>query len=106
VGGSVARQILRAERLEVINTTPAGIVLGVGFDLDGSSAASVWEDTYTGSLAPGASATLTATGGSAGVNYWIATTDSPTAKASGQVVIAFTQAAADNPEVNGIEILQ
>jgi fibronectin type 3 domain-containing protein len=52
--------------------TPAGTVLGLGFDLDGSAAASVWEDTYTSSLAPGASVTLTATGGSAGVNYWIA----------------------------------
>jgi glucan endo-1,3-alpha-glucosidase len=52
--------------------TPAGTVLGVGFDLDGSAAASVWEDTDTTSLAPGASITLTATGGTAGGNYWIA----------------------------------
>jgi cation transport regulator ChaC len=51
---------------------PAGTVLGVGFDLDGSVAASVREDTDTTSLAPGASITLTATGGTAGVNYWIA----------------------------------
>jgi hypothetical protein len=56
--------------------TPAGTVLGVGFDLDGSTAASVWEDTYTASLAPGASVTLTATGGTAGVNYWTATSGS------------------------------
>jgi glucan endo-1,3-alpha-glucosidase len=52
--------------------TPAGTVLGVGFDLDGPAAASVWEDTDTTSLAPGASVTLTATGGTAGANYWIA----------------------------------
>jgi CARDB len=61
--------------------TPAGTVLGVGFDLDGSTAASVWEDTYTASLAPGASVTLTATGGSAGSNYWIATAGSHTVTA-------------------------
>jgi hypothetical protein len=56
--------------------TPAGTVVGVGFDLDGSATASVWEDTDTTSLAPGASITLTATGGTAGVNYWIATAGS------------------------------
>jgi glucan endo-1,3-alpha-glucosidase len=56
--------------------TPAGTVVGVGFDLDGSASASVWEDTDTTSLAPGASITLTATGGTAGGNYWIATAGS------------------------------
>jgi hypothetical protein len=53
--------------------TPAGIVMGVGFDLDGSAAAAAWEDTHTASLAPGATVTLTATGGTSGANYWIAT---------------------------------
>jgi glucan endo-1,3-alpha-glucosidase len=53
--------------------TPVGTVVGVGFDLDGSVAATVWEDTHTASLAPGATATLTATGGTSGGNYWIAT---------------------------------
>ena len=61
--------------------TPAGTVLGVGFDFDGSTAASAWEDTDTTSLAPGASVTLAATGGTAGVNYWIATTGSHTVTA-------------------------
>jgi glucan endo-1,3-alpha-glucosidase len=61
--------------------TPAGTVLGVGFDFDGSLAATVWEDTDTASLAPGASVTLTATGGTAGVNYWIATAGSHTVTA-------------------------
>ena len=61
--------------------TPAGTVLGVGFDFDGSTAASVWEDTDTASLAPGASVTLAATGGTAGVNYWIATAGSHTVTA-------------------------
>jgi glucan endo-1,3-alpha-glucosidase len=53
--------------------TPVGTVVGIGFDLDGSAAATVWEDTDTASLAPGASVALTATGGTAGSNYWIAT---------------------------------
>ena len=61
--------------------TPAGTVLGVGFDFDGSPTASVWEDTDTTALAPGASVTLTATGGVAGVNYWIATAGSHTVTA-------------------------
>jgi glucan endo-1,3-alpha-glucosidase len=59
--------------------TPAGTILGVGFYLDGNTAgANLWEDTDTTSLAPGASVTLTATGGTAGVNYWIATAGSHT----------------------------
>jgi hypothetical protein len=53
--------------------TPVGTVVGVGFDLDGSAAATVWEDTDTASLAPGASVALAATGGTVGSNYWIAT---------------------------------
>jgi hypothetical protein len=61
--------------------TPAGTILGVGFDFDGSQAATVWEDTDTAALAPGASVTLTATGGTAGVNYWIATAGSHTVTA-------------------------
>jgi hypothetical protein len=56
--------------------TPAGTIVGVGFYLDGATAANVWEDTDTTSLAPGASITLTATGGAASVNYWIATAGS------------------------------
>jgi glucan endo-1,3-alpha-glucosidase len=61
--------------------TPVGTVVGVGFDLDGSAAASVWEDTDTASLAPGAAVTLTATGGTSGSNYWIATTGTHTVTA-------------------------
>jgi glucan endo-1,3-alpha-glucosidase len=61
--------------------TPAGTVLGVGFDLDGSTGATNWEDTDTASLAPGASITLTATGGNSGANYWVATAGSHTVTA-------------------------
>ena len=62
--------------------TPAGTIVGVGFYLDGSTGgASVWEDTDTSSLAPGASVTLSATGGTAGVNYWTATVGTHTVTA-------------------------
>jgi len=56
--------------------TPAGTVLGIGFDIDGSTGAATWEDTDTAALAPGASITLTATGGAGGQNYWTATAGS------------------------------
>ena len=62
--------------------TPAGTILGVGFYLDGNTAgANVWEDSDTTSLAPGASVTLTATGGTGGVNYWVATAGTHTVTA-------------------------
>jgi subtilase family serine protease len=76
--------------------TPAGTVLGVGFDFDGSAAAGVWEDTDTASLAPGASVTLTATGGSAGVNYWIATAGSHTVTAWADDVNRITESNESN----------
>lgn len=50
--------------------TPAGVVVGVAFHVDGPEVA--WSDTDTASLAPGASVTLTATGGPAGA-AWKAT---------------------------------
>lgn len=49
------REIQQVVTNQGTKATPAGTVLGVGFDLDGSVAASVWEDTDTTSLAPGAS---------------------------------------------------
>jgi len=62
--------------------TSAGTILGLGFYLDGNTGgANAWEDTDTASLAPGASVTLTATGGTGGVNYWIATAGSHTVTA-------------------------
>ncbi|MBA4146601.1 MAG: phosphodiester glycosidase family protein [Verrucomicrobia bacterium] len=51
--------------------TPDGVILGVGFLVDGVGAC--WSDQYTNALAPGASITLTATGSPAGPNTWIAT---------------------------------
>ena len=61
--------------------TPAGTVLGVGFDLDGAQGATTWEDTDRAALAPGASIVLTTTGGGSGTNYWVATAGAHTVTA-------------------------
>ena len=50
--------------------TPAGVVHGVAFRVDGRTV--TWSDTHTASLAPGASVTLTANGGGTG-GAWTAT---------------------------------
>jgi hypothetical protein len=49
-------------------STPAGVVLGVGFFVNGTNVN--WSDNFTSSLAPGASVTLTATGGPAGISTY------------------------------------
>jgi hypothetical protein len=51
--------------------TPAGVILGVGFMVDGIAVS--WTDQDTNSLAAGASITLAADGGPAGTNVWVAT---------------------------------
>lgn len=50
--------------------TPAGVIHGVGFQVDG--VLRTWSDTRTASLAPGQSVTLTANGGRVGAT-WAAT---------------------------------
>ncbi|MGI5937464.1 CARDB domain-containing protein, partial [Methanoculleus thermophilus] len=62
--------------------TPAGVKHGVLFTFDdGAAGPGVWSDTHTGSLAPGASITLTANGGSVGAT-WKAITGTHTVKAT------------------------
>jgi major membrane immunogen (membrane-anchored lipoprotein) len=51
--------------------SPAGIVHGVLFSIDGNP--TNWSDTDTSSLAPGASVTLTANSGPSGASTWTAT---------------------------------
>jgi regulation of enolase protein 1 (concanavalin A-like superfamily) len=51
--------------------TPAGIILGVSFWVDGTQVS--WSDTNTTALAPGASRTLAANGGPGGLSTWTAT---------------------------------
>jgi subtilase family serine protease len=59
--------------------TPAGVVHGVGFLVDGTNVA--FSDTDTASLAAGASTTLTANGSNAGPARWAATRGKHTVKA-------------------------
>jgi hypothetical protein len=48
--------------------TPAGVIVGVAFAIDGTLVN--WSDTSTASVAPGQSVTLTANGGPAGSSSW------------------------------------
>ena len=59
--------------------TPADVVHGVVFKVDG--VARTWSDTSTGSLAVGASRTVTANGGTAGKATWPGTTGQHTVQA-------------------------
>jgi hypothetical protein len=59
--------------------TPAGVVIGVAFYVDGTEV--TWSDNDSTSLAPGASVTLTADNGSSGVATWPATSGSHTLEA-------------------------
>ncbi|WP_292366817.1 MULTISPECIES: CARDB domain-containing protein [unclassified Methanoculleus] len=62
--------------------TPAGTKHGVLFTFDdGAAGPGVWSDTYTTAIAPGASVTLTANGGSAGAT-WKAVEGTHTVKAN------------------------
>ena len=61
--------------------TPAGVIVGVQFAIDGNESVITWSDTDTTSLAPGASVTLTCDNGTNGVNYWPATAGTHTVQA-------------------------
>jgi subtilase family serine protease len=61
--------------------TPAGTIVGVQFSVDGNTSVITWNDKDTTSLGAGQSVTLTATGGTNGVNYWLATSGSHTVQA-------------------------
>jgi hypothetical protein len=50
--------------------TPAGVIHGVSFWVNGTQVS--WSDTHTGSIAPGASVTLTSNHGPAGTQVWTA----------------------------------
>ncbi|HEX8539274.1 MAG TPA: CARDB domain-containing protein, partial [Cystobacter sp.] len=50
--------------------TPAGVIHGVSFWVNGTQVS--WSDTHTGSLAPGASVTLSANSGPTGTRVWTA----------------------------------
>jgi hypothetical protein len=74
--------------------TPGGVVLGVGFSVNGSLVS--WSGSYTTPLAPGASVTLSADGGPGGVNYWTATAGVHTVTAHVDDVNRFAEADESN----------
>ncbi len=74
--------------------TPAGTVLGVGFNVDGAGTAS-WEGNYTAALAANAAVTLTADGGPTG-NYWTGTPGPHTVVATVDDVNRITESIEDN----------
>ena len=59
--------------------TPPGTITGVSFNVDGTQVS--WSDTFTQSLAPGASVTLTSNGGPQGRSTWTATSGAHTVQA-------------------------
>jgi hypothetical protein len=53
--------------------SPAGVICGVAFTVDGDPATKTWSDTITASLSPGQSRTHTANGGASGSQLWTST---------------------------------
>lgn len=74
--------------------TPSGTVLGVGFSIDGSANVS-WSGSYTTSIPPGSSVTLTADGGPTG-NYWTATAGPHTLTATADDINRFPESNESN----------
>jgi hypothetical protein len=74
--------------------TPAGVVLGVGFSIDGSANVS-WSGSYTTALAPGASVTLSADGGPTG-STWNATAGAHTLTATADDINRFPESNENN----------
>ncbi len=74
--------------------TPAGVTLGVGFNMDGLGTVS-WSAGYSASVAPNASVTLPADGGPTG-NTWTATPGPHTLIATVNDVNRFAESIQDN----------
>ena len=74
--------------------SPAGIIHGVLFSVDGSSVA--WSDTHTASIPAGASVTVTANAGPSGKATWTGTTGTHTVAAVVDDVLRITEADENN----------
>jgi hypothetical protein len=70
--------------------TPGGVIHGAGVQVDGIQ--QVWADTFTNSLAPGGSVTLSTNSGKAGVPTWPATAGTHVIKAFVDDVNRITEA--------------
>jgi len=75
--------------------TPSGIVLGVGFSIDGGANVT-WSGSYASALAPGASVTLTADGGPTGASTWKATAGPHTFTANANDIHRFPESNFNN----------
>jgi len=75
-------------------STPNGTIIGVSFFVNNTQVS--WSDNMTTSLAPGASVTLTATGGPSGSNIWSATTGTHTIMAYVDDVNRITETSESN----------
>jgi hypothetical protein len=78
--------------------TPSGVVLGVGFNMDGTGTVS-WSGSYMTALGPNASVLLTADGGPSG-NYWTATVGAHTVVATVDDINRFPESIEDNNATN------
>jgi hypothetical protein len=79
--------------------TPAGVILGVSFYIDGTEV--TWSDWYTSSLAPGDSITLHANGGPLNTGTWTATPGSHTLKAVVNRIFRFPESNTTNNTLSG-----
>lgn len=75
--------------------TPPGVILGVGFSIDGGANVT-WSGGYTTALAPGASVTLTANGGPTGSSTWKAAAGRHTLTATADDINRFAESNEDN----------
>jgi hypothetical protein len=75
--------------------TPAGIVLGVGFSVDGGPE-TTWSASRTAALAPGASVTLSADGGLNGKSVWTAVAGPHTVTATANDIFRFPESNESN----------
>ncbi len=74
--------------------SPAGVIHGVLFSIDGTAVA--WSDNYTSSIPAGSSVTVTATGGPNGIAAWTGTTGTHTVTAMTDDINRITEADESN----------
>lgn len=83
--------------------TPAGTIIGVSFFVNSTQVS--WSDNTTTSLAPGASVTVTATGGPSGSAVWAATTGTHTIMAHVDDVNRITETNETNNQYTEIMVV-
>jgi hypothetical protein len=74
--------------------TPAGVITGVLFSVDGMP--TLWSDTYTAFIAPGATVTLTANSGPSGSSKWTAASGSHVIEAHADDINRYQESSESN----------